>query len=183
VLGSHPTLAKFLRRQQLLVATSFAAYVVFASLRVPTNALAVILSALMLGNLGISCMEALKSLYDERSFPYNWLAFVALLALTTPVYVTATMSSVGWLLSPHEDLAWKNLWLGWEFSALASMVFGIASYGFSRLKTQLETRDQELEEALTSRIVRLELQDQELHRAREIQESLLPQEIPQMENF
>ncbi|HTT20333.1 MAG TPA: PP2C family protein-serine/threonine phosphatase [Candidatus Sulfotelmatobacter sp.] len=183
MLAKHPTLAKFLLRQQLLVATSFAAYVLFASLRVPVNALAVILSALMLGNLGISCMEALKPLYDERPSLYNWLAFVALLALTTPVYVTATVWSVGWLLFPHEDLTWKNIWPGWEFSALASIVFGITSYGFSRLKTRLETRNRELEEALTSRIVRLELQDQELHRAREIQESLLPQEIPQMENF
>jgi sigma-B regulation protein RsbU (phosphoserine phosphatase) len=183
VLASHPTLAKFLLRQQLLVATSFAAYVVFASLRVPVNALAVILAALMLGNLGTSCMEALKSLYDKRPVPYNWLAFVALLALTTPVYVTATMWSVGWLLFPHEDLTWKNIWPGWEFSALASMVFGITSYGFSRLKTRLETRNRELQEALTSRIVRLELQDQELQRAREIQESLLPREIPQMEKF
>lgn len=183
MLASHPTLKKFLLRQQLLAATSFAAYVVFASLRVPTNALAIILAALMLGNLGISCMEAFKSLYDNRPFPYNWLAFVALMALTTPVYVTATMWAVGWLLFPREDRTWKNIWPGWEFSALASMVFGITSYGFSRLKTRLELRNRELQQALTSRIVRLELHDQELQRAREIQESLLPREIPQMENF
>ena len=177
MLASHPKLVRFLMRQQLLVAMSFVAYVVLASLRVPANGLAVILSALMLGNFGISCMEALKSLYDNRPFPYNWLAFITLMALTTPVYVTATMWSVGWLLFPREDLTWKNLWPGWEFSALLSMVFGTTSYGFSRLKTRLEARNRELEEALNSRIVRLELQDQELQRAREIQESLLPREI------
>ena len=183
MLSSHPKLLRFLKRQQLLVATSFAVYVLFASLRVPVNALAVILAALMLGNFGTSCMEALKSVYDNRPFPYNWLAFTILLALITPVYVTATMWSVGWLLFPRADLTWRNLWPGWEFSALASMVFGITSYGFSQLKTRLETRNRELEEALTSKIVRLELHDQELQRAREIQESLLPREIPQIENF
>ena len=183
VLASHPKLLRFLKRQELLVATSFAAYVVFASLRVPVSVLAIILVALMLGNCGTSCMEALKSLYDKRPFPYNWLAFVTLLALITPVYVTATLWFIGWLLFPRADLTWNYLRPGWEFSALASMVFGITSYGFSQLRTRLETRNQELEEALTSRIVRLELHDQELQRAREIQESLLPREIPQMENF
>ena len=183
MLASHPKLARFLQRQQLLVATSFAAYVLFASLRVPANALAVILSALMLGNLGISCMELLKLVYDDRPFPYNWLAFIALLAFTTPVYVTGTMWAVSWLLFPPEARTWRNIRPGWEFSALASMVFGITSYGFSRLKARLETRNRELEEALTSRSVRLELHDQELQRAREIQQSLLPHEIPQMEGF
>ena len=71
----------------------------------------------------------------------------------------------------------------WKFPSIATITFGIAFQTYVVTKCRLERRNRELEQAVESNMAQRELQEEELSRAREIQEALLPKEIPQIEGF
>jgi len=97
--------------------------------------------------------------------------------------VTITIYVVGWLILPAAVVHWKYFAPFWEFSFIATVISGLLSYAYVQSKGRLERRNVELEQALKSGEARLESQDQELQRAREIQESLLPRNILQIDGF
>jgi sigma-B regulation protein RsbU (phosphoserine phosphatase) len=64
-----------------------------------------------------------------------------------------------------------------------TFAIGVPSFLYHTTKEHLEQRNVELQHSVERSTVRLEMQDQELQRAREIQQSLLPREIPQIPGF
>ena len=54
---------------------------------------------------------------------------------------------------------------------------------YNRTRARLERRNVELQSMVQAGAARLEVQDEELQRARKIQESLRPNEIPQLAGF
>jgi sigma-B regulation protein RsbU (phosphoserine phosphatase) len=122
-------------------------------------------------------------LYAERPFPYDLLIFLTvLLVLTTPIYLIATV--VVWLIAPPSPQTLSHLiTTGWKFPFLVTFVFGVPLFLYHSSKERLERRNVELEQTVERGTARLEMQEQELERAREIQQSLLPKEIPQLPGF
>jgi sigma-B regulation protein RsbU (phosphoserine phosphatase) len=72
---------------------------------------------------------------------------------------------------------------GWKFPSLVILVFGVLWFLYIETKERLERRNIELQRSVELGAARIEMQEQELERAREIQESLLPKEIPQVLGF
>ena len=66
---------------------------------------------------------------------------------------------------------------------VATLVFGGVSFMHQTTKDRLEQRNRELQQSVEKGAQQLELQAQEMQRAREIQQSLLPKEIPQLAGF
>ena len=66
---------------------------------------------------------------------------------------------------------------------LITIVYGGINFLYQRTKERLELRNVELQRMVQVGTARLEVQDEELRRAREIQESLLPKVIPQLPGF
>jgi sigma-B regulation protein RsbU (phosphoserine phosphatase) len=66
---------------------------------------------------------------------------------------------------------------------LVTFVFGVLTFLYQTSKERLERRNVELQHSVESGTAQLEMQEQELQRAREIQQSLLPKEIPQISGF
>ena len=63
------------------------------------------------------------------------------------------------------------------------LVFSVVWFLYIETKDRLERRNRELQRSVELVPARLEMQEQELERAREIQESLLPKDIPQLPGF
>jgi sigma-B regulation protein RsbU (phosphoserine phosphatase) len=72
---------------------------------------------------------------------------------------------------------------GWKFPFLVTFVFGVLSFSYHSTKERLERRNIELQQTVERGTARLEMQEHELERAREIQQSLLPKKIPQLPGF
>jgi sigma-B regulation protein RsbU (phosphoserine phosphatase) len=72
---------------------------------------------------------------------------------------------------------------GWKLPYLVIFVFGALMFLYSTMKERLEKRNVELKKAVDRGTAQLEMQEQELERAREIQQSLLPKSIPQLAGF
>ena len=72
---------------------------------------------------------------------------------------------------------------GWKFPFLVTIVFGVLSFLYHSTRDRLERRTLELQRSLERGAAQLEMQEQELQRALEIQQSLLPSVIPQIPGF
>ena len=135
------------------------------------------------GNLLSVAIGRVEFLFSGRPFPYNWVIFlVVLMVLTVPVYLIST--AVVWLIIRPITLSFTELIeTAWRFPLVATMVFGGASFMHQTTKDRLEQRNRELQQSVEKGAQQLEMQAQEMQRAREIQQSLLPKEIPQLEGF
>lgn len=147
------------------------------------NPATVLLYSLCIGNFLTPASNQLSFIYRPRPFPYNWLIFLPILfVLAIPIYVIS--SAIVWLIAPPTPQTLSHQILtGWKFPYLITCVFGILSFLYHTAKEQLERRNSELQQSVERGAARLEMQEQEFERAREIQQSLLPGEIPQIERF
>jgi sigma-B regulation protein RsbU (phosphoserine phosphatase) len=177
-----PALDRFLRRQSLYIAAAVAVGAVFWANGQEINLPTILAYALSIGNLINPPIRRLQFLY-ERPFPYDWLIFLALLLVLTPPVYVLTSVLVWWLAAPSPGTLSHLIFNGWKFPCLVILVFGVIEFLYRSTKTRLERRNVELQRKVELSAERLELQEEELERAREIQESLLPKEIPQLPGF
>ncbi len=178
-----PSLARFVREQILYIALSAICGAIFWAIGEQINIFTVLLFTLCIGNLLSPAMEWTGFLYSKRRFPFNWLIFLpTLLIVTIPVYLIS--STIVWLVAPPGPQTLSHLIrTGWKFPFLVTFVFGFVSFLYHTTRDRLERRNKELERSVKKGAVELELQNQELQRAREIQQSLLPKQIPQLPGF
>lgn len=177
------SLARFFRQQALYLSVAAVVAAVFWAIGQQINPLTIVLYSLCIGNLITPPLNRLSCLFSERPFPYNWLIFLAaLVVLTPPVY--AISSVVVWWIAPPSPQSLSNLiTTGWRFPSLITLVFGVITFLYTTTREHLERRNVELQRSVELGAARLEMQEQELERAREIQQSLLPKDIPQLPGF
>lgn len=173
----------FLRSQALYLAISAVAGAVFWANGQRINPFTVIVYSVCIGNLVTFATKYLHPLYSERPLPYNWLLFLPILfLLLTPVYVMSSVI-VWWLAPPTPQTLGHLLRTGWKFPFLITFVFSVLIFLYESSKERLQRRNQELQCSVELGSARLAMQEQEFERAREIQQSLLPREIPQLAGF
>jgi sigma-B regulation protein RsbU (phosphoserine phosphatase) len=173
----------FFRRQILYLGLSAALVAIFWALGEQVPFAPVVVYTLCTGNLLSVAIGRVEFLFSGRPFPYNWVIFlVVLMVLTVPVYLIST--AVVWLIIRPITLSFTDLIeTAWRFPLVATMVFGGASFMHQTTKDRLEQRNRELQQSVEKGAQQLEMQAQEMLRAREIQRSLLPKEIPQLAGF
>jgi sigma-B regulation protein RsbU (phosphoserine phosphatase) len=180
---SRPTFVRFLRQQIIYLAIAAVVAAVFWAIGRPINPATVVLYALLFGNTVTPVMMWLSPHYEPRAFPYNWLMFLLFtLLLVIPAYVLASIV-VAWIAPPTPQTAWHLIRTGWKFPVLVLVVFSVVEYAYRTSRQRLEKRNSELQKTVEAGTVQLDAQKQELQRAREIQESLLPKSIPQIPGF
>jgi sigma-B regulation protein RsbU (phosphoserine phosphatase) len=175
--------SRFFRQQQLYVFVAVVVAAVFWATQQPINPATVILYALCIGNLSTPELERTRRFYFGRPFPYNWVFFLAALAIDMfPVNALSTVV-VWWLAPPTPQPLLNLMFHGWKFPCLVTVIFGIVSFRDYETKLRLERRNVELQRAIDTHAAQIETQEQELQRALEIQRSLLPTDIPQVAGF
>ena len=174
------SLVRFLRQQIVYIAISAIAGAVFWAIGQEINPLTILVYSIVIGNIVVPITQRLHRYYSEKPFPYNWLFFLpVLLLLLIPVYVVSSV--VVWMLAPPTPQTLEHLLrTGWKFPVLITFVASALIFLYQTTKEKLERRNIELQRSVELGTAQLELQEQEMQRAREIQQSLLPKEIPQL---
>jgi phosphoserine phosphatase RsbU/P len=174
---------RFLRLQGLCIFVSLVVSAIFWAIGQQINPFTIIVYSLCIGNLISFPLDRLSCHYAQHPFPYNWLIFLAFVfVLMLPVYTISTVI-VWWIAPPIPISLWNLLTKGWKFPSLITLVFTVIGFLYNTTKDRLERRNVELQKSVELGAARLEMQDRELQRAREIQESLLPKDIPQLLGF
>jgi phosphoserine phosphatase RsbU/P len=175
-------LATFFRDQGIYLFIALIVSAIFWAIGLPINPFTIILYSLAIGNFLSFPMQWLHTLY-EKPAPYDWIVFLTVLCIVTvPVYLLSTVI-VWWLAPPGPQSLAHLILTGWKLPILIILVYGMAVFFYSRTKRRLERRNAELQSMVRAGVARLEVQEEELQRAREIQESLLPKHVPQLPGF
>jgi phosphoserine phosphatase RsbU/P len=101
------------------------------------------------------------------------LFFLAVVAIGIPLLGTQHMTGP----------VWHYVSTGWKIPLLMTFVLGVAYNFYRQASERLERRNRELEHAVEKEVAGRELQEQDLERAREIQQALLPKKIAQVPDF
>jgi sigma-B regulation protein RsbU (phosphoserine phosphatase) len=176
------SLTTFFRDQGIYLFIALVVGAIFWAIGQPINPFTVILYSLCLGNFLSPPMQWLRVLY-EKPFPYDWLIFLTLLCVLLPPVYALSSVIVWWFAPPVPQSLGHLIATGWKLPFLITAVYGVMRFLYGRTRARLERRNVELQRMVQAGAARLEIQDQELQRAREIQESLLPKEIPQLPGF
>jgi sigma-B regulation protein RsbU (phosphoserine phosphatase) len=185
---------KLLTRQQLLITIGVAIYLIFLAVGNPAPVIVVLVYTLMVGNLSLPSIEALHRWLIPRRFPWNWLLFLLLLVVVSyGTQAIADFFAARWLarfgfnmptwLSPGHSFAQRLLFLAKEPAWLFTYIVGVAFNFYANTRSTLEQRNFELQQSVRSGMTQLQKQEQELKKAREIQEGLLPKVFPKLKGF
>src|SRR5271157_3266589 len=161
----------FFRNQGIYLFIALVVGATFWAIGQPINPFTVILYSLCIGNFVSPPVQWLRFLYEKPS-PYDWVIFLAVLSVVmVPVYLLSTVI-VWWLAPPSPQSLGHLLSTGWKMPCLITLVYGATNFLYGKTKARLERRNVELQGMVQSGVARLEIHEQELQRAREIQQSL-----------
>jgi sigma-B regulation protein RsbU (phosphoserine phosphatase) len=180
---SRSRLGRIFQQQTLYLAVAAVVAAVFWAMGQEINPVTIILYSLLLGNMGKSATQALWRLYWGRPFPYNWLLFALTLSVLVLPICLITTTIVWFIAHPSPRPLWDYVANGWKFPALVFVVFSFVEFAYRSMQERLKQHNLELQRTVEVGSAQLIEQEQELQRAREIQQSLLPKEIPQLAGF
>lgn len=185
-MGAHPDtsgLVRFLRRQQSFVAIAVAIYAALWAADRPAPFGSTVIYTVPLCNFIVLLQDQLGFLYRKKRALHSWIIYVVLVLLVSILGVAL----VNIIQYPMHKLPGQTLWQflrsGWKFPFMATMIVGISSEAYRRTRERLELKNRELQQTVEWEAAARERQSQELQQAREIQQSLLPKEIPQIPGF
>lgn len=173
----------FLRQQGLYLSIAAIVSAIFWATGQEVNPGTIVLYSLLFGNLVTPPMRRVMCMVTRRRFPYNWLIFLSALGAMTPFAHVIASIIVWWIAPPSPQSLGHLITTGWRFPVLTIGVYVVFSFLYVQTKERLERRNEELKRSLQVSTARLEMQDEDLQHAREIQRSLLPKEIPQISGF
>jgi phosphoserine phosphatase RsbU/P len=132
-----------------------------------------------IGNVLNLILRYASRLYDGLNPPWNWIVYLPLLAgisLFGNIVSVALITAINRFHTPYLEM----FRIASPFGMLVSMTVGTVFYGVARVQLRLQQKNQQLQSALDTGAVALREQEQELVRARQIQQGLLPKSIPQL---
>jgi sigma-B regulation protein RsbU (phosphoserine phosphatase) len=118
-------------------------------------------------------------IYSHRTFPWNWMFYIPLLAFGAFLSPFASVALLRWM-HPSVGPYWQVFRASWKIVVVACMVGGIAGYAVLQIQERLQAKNKLLEQAVERGTLQLQQHEQELKRALEIQRDLLPKELPQL---
>jgi sigma-B regulation protein RsbU (phosphoserine phosphatase) len=174
-----PSLRVLRKLEQVILFTAIVTYAVLVSLGQKASLLVILLASLTVGNLLIPLAWACRRVYAKRAFPWNWVLFF-------PVQIAlGFVCSVGLVLI----LQWSGIDrepFGTVFGRLGALVIVVVvvtsaiRFMVDQYHQKLQERNELLQQTVEKGTIALQQQEEELKRAREIQQMLLPNVLPQL---
>ncbi len=176
----------FFSRQLLLVMVAAALFAILwvANVRGPGMGLVpIILYCLFIGNLTTPIMNRLSPLSSRLSFPWDWVAFLIFLLLTSIAIASLTVAIIMPVYRIPISSYFSQRWSAGRLVVVVVLVVGTIRHLHEQTRARLEGKNLELQRVVEIGNTRSRAQAQELNKAREIQEGLLPKKIPQVKGL
>jgi len=184
------SLLRFFRQQPLYLMIAAGAAGIIWAITGQTPSLAVtLIYSLLLGNFTVLVLENLNVPRFWPNASGSRLSYIIVLLVTTPVGVAVATLVVFCfvppaLVPPAPHTSFGNFLLtAWKFPTVASLIFGVGYLLYKANRDCLEDRNRQLQHTIELETVERELDAAELKQAREIQQGLLPKELPQLTEF
>ncbi len=149
------------------------------ALHVNASFLQTMVMSVCIGNALNTVMRYTGRWYEGLNSPWNWLVYLPLLAGISVIGV-ALGSAVLFAMTPPPASYIGLLRMTAPFCIVVCMTVGVVWYATGRVKLRLQQKNLQLQNALEVEFNAIREQEQELERARQIQQGLLPKSIPQL---
>jgi sigma-B regulation protein RsbU (phosphoserine phosphatase) len=174
---------RFLRLQALCLGIVAASWLIFWAVNQPVTSLRdLFIYVLVQVNLSALMLWPLKFLYQRKELPYHWpVHAISIFVVTAVVVVTSA-------LVIHRVNSWQMPFLefvrhSWKFPFVANLVFAFAYETYNVATCRLKRHNWELQQTIKVEAAARHDDAEELQQALEIQQGLLPKEIPQLAEF
>ncbi|HKV60809.1 MAG TPA: SpoIIE family protein phosphatase [Candidatus Acidoferrum sp.] len=174
-----PRLRRFLQQQQLLVFIGVIIYALFAALKISLSFVLLMVMILSVGNVMYPVNFAFAPLYSRRSFPWNWVIFLPLTFVAGLMSAFLAAVLLRWL-APIKVAFWAFFWESAPIAVVICLAACTIAYLAAQIQEKLQEKNRQLQQAVEKGTIALQKQEQELDRAREIQQDLMPKELPQL---
>jgi phosphoserine phosphatase RsbU/P len=174
-----PRLRRFLLKQQLLVFIGVVIYAFFAALKMEAPFVVMMVVVLSVGNVLGPVMGFCIPICNRRRFPWNWVTFIPILAAASLLSALASVVLIRWMM-PINQPFWDFFRVIAPSSAVVNMAAGVIGYVVHQVQEKLQEKNRQLQQAVERGTTALQQQEQELNRARDIQQDLMPKVLPQL---
>jgi phosphoserine phosphatase RsbU/P len=163
----------------MVVFVGLVVYAILASVNQPASLIVILIASLTVGNLLIPLQFACRRLYALRPFPWNWVAFFPVQLMFGVICAVAAILFLQLTKVDREPFSILFAKIGY-FVIVVAVVSNVVLFGVQELQKKLRERNQQLEQTVEKGTIALQQQEEELRRAREIQQMLLPSTLPQL---
>jgi len=167
-----------LRIEQILVAIGFVVYALLVSMNQRPSLWIIMVAILTVGNLLTPVAFVIRRLYVGRPLPWNWIAFFPVQILFGVICAVGSILFLQVTKIDAEPFSLLFAKIGY-FCIVVVVIVNVISYGIEELQRNLKQRNELLEQTVEKGTIALQQQEEELKRAREIQQMLLPSTLPQ----
>jgi len=143
----------------------------------------ILLYVLFIGNLTTPIINRLTPLSSRLRFPWDWIAYLILLFLTAVAIASLTVAIVMPVYRIPISSYFSQLWSAGRLVVVVVLIVGSIRHLHEESRVHLEGKNLDLQRAVDIGNTRSKQQEQELAKAREIQEGLLPKKIPQVRGW
>ena len=154
-------------------------YAILATINQPVSLLVIMIASLTVGNLLIPLQFVCRRLYVPRRFPWNWVAFFPIQFMFGVICAVAAILFLQLTKVDRESFSSLFTRIGY-FIIVVAVVTNVVLFAVEELHRKLRKRNQQLEQTVEKGATALHQQEEELKRAREIQQMLLPSTLPQL---
>lgn len=167
------------RIEQILAAIGFVIYALLVSMNQQASLWVIMVAIFTVGNLVVPLALASRRLYVGRLVPWNWLAFFPVQIMFGLICAVFTILFLQMTKIEAEPFSLLFAKIGY-FCIVVVVIVNVISFGIEELQRSLKQRNQMLEQTVEKGTIALQQQEEELKRAREIQQMLLPSKLPQI---
>jgi len=154
-------------------------YAFLASINQPVSLFVIMIASLTVGNLLVPLQFASHRLCAVLRFPWNWGAFFPIQIMFGTICAVAAILFLQLTKVDREPFSSQFTRFGY-FVIVVVVVTNVVLFGVEELHRRLRKRNQQLEQTVEKGTIALQQQEEELQRAREIQQMLLPSTLPQL---
>ena len=162
-----------------IVFVGFVVYALLASISQRPSLSIIMVATLTVGNLLTPLAFASRRLYVGRPFPWNWIAFFPVQIAFGGICAVGSILFLQLTKIDPEPFSFLFAKIGY-FCIVVVVIATVVGFGIEELHRKLQQRNQLLEQTVEKGTIALQQQEEELKRAREIQQMLLPSALPQL---
>jgi phosphoserine phosphatase RsbU/P len=165
--------------ERAIVFVGLVVYALLVSINQRASLTIIMIATLTVGNLVIPLVFASRRLYVARPFPWNWVTFFPVQIVFGLICAVGSILFLQWTKIDPEPFSVLFARIGY-FCIVIVVVANVVGFGVEQIHRKLKERNQQLEQTVEKGTIALQQQEEELKRAREIQQMLLPSTLPQL---
>jgi phosphoserine phosphatase RsbU/P len=170
---------RIFRIELTVVFVGLAVYALLASINLRPSLFVVMIASLTVGNVLIPLSIASRRLYVPRPFPWNWVAFFPVQIVIGVICAVGVIFFLQLTKVDPEPFTSIFTRIGY-FVIVVTVVTDVIGVGVEQVHRKLKEHNQQLEQTVEKGTIAQQQQQEELKRAREIQQMLLPSTLPQL---